>query len=260
MDKGLTISSGGHPSTIVEKVSIRTDDGECPTYLFKPQGLDTRPAIIFYMDGLAVRPALLAMASRLAASDFFVALPDLFYRYGAYAPLDPTQLFESGAVREVTPPLMASTDNRLAARDTRSIIDYLRQRADVSAREIGVTGYCMGGAMALTVAGCFPDDVVAAASFHGGNLATNSEDSPHLLAGDIRARVYVGYAQDDPSCPREMMERLEDAFSASQVDFRCELYEGARHGWTMTDFPVYDHPAAERHWAALVDLFNQALR
>jgi carboxymethylenebutenolidase len=39
-----------------------------------------------------------------------------------------------------------------------------------------------GGAISLTVAGTYPDRIAAAASFHGGNLARDSELSPHLLA------------------------------------------------------------------------------
>ena len=36
--------------------------------------------------------------------------------------------------------------------------------------------------MALLAAGTYPDRVAAAASFHGGNLANDAPDSPHLLA------------------------------------------------------------------------------
>ena len=37
-----------------------------------------------------------------------------------------------------------------------------------------------------------PDRIAAAASFHGGNLASDAPDSPHRNAADIKARVYVG--------------------------------------------------------------------
>jgi hypothetical protein len=38
------------------------------------------------------------------------------------------------------------------------------------------------------------------------------------------------------------------------VDRRCEIYPDALHGWTMKDFPVYNEPAAERHWDEMVAL------
>ncbi len=69
---------------------------------------------------------------------------------------------------------------------------------------MGTTGYCMGGAISLTAAGTYPDRVAAAASFHGGNLATDSELSPHRLAPRIAARVYVAGADHDDSYPPEM--------------------------------------------------------
>ena len=36
-------------------------------------------------------------------------------------------------------------------------------------------------------------------------------------------------------------------------------YAGALHGWTMEDFPVYDHAAAERHWDELLGLYRATL-
>jgi carboxymethylenebutenolidase len=33
---------------------------------------------------------------------------------------------------------------------------------------IGTVGYCMGGGRAINAAAAYPEDVVAAASFHGG--------------------------------------------------------------------------------------------
>jgi carboxymethylenebutenolidase len=117
----------------------------------------------------------------------------------------------------------------------------------------------MGGAISLTVAATYPDRIAAAASFHGGSLATDSEDSPHLLAKKIRGRVYVGAADGDGSYPPEMAGRLVEALMEYRVDHCHELYVGAAHGWTMSDFPVYQPEAAERHWEKLFNLFAQTL-
>jgi carboxymethylenebutenolidase len=243
-----------------QHVSICTKDGECPTHVFTPAGSGSWPAVIFYMDGLGIRPALLSMATRLADGGYFVLLPDLFYRAGRYEPLNPATLFASGKVREATAELMRSTDNRRAAQDTIAFIAYIDGRRDVAGKTIGTTGYCMGGAISLTIAGTYPDRIAAAASFHGGNLATDSHDSPHLLAPAIKARVYVAGAVDDRSYPPEMAERLTKAFSDAKVRSRCEIYSGALHGWTMKDFPVYSEVAAERHWSELLHLFDRELR
>jgi carboxymethylenebutenolidase len=117
----------------------------------------------------------------------------------------------------------------------------------------------MGGAISLTVAGTHPDRIAAAASFHGGNLATDSDLSPHRLAPRMKGRIYVAGADQDASYPPEMAERLETALGDAGVDHRCEIYPGALHGWTMADFPVYNEEAAERHWRELLALFKGTL-
>jgi carboxymethylenebutenolidase len=244
-----------------EDFRISTDDGECPASVFTPvDGTGPWPGAIFFMDGLGIRPALLAMAQRLADAGFVVLLPDLFYRAGSYEPLDVKEVFASGSFREKVAPLLESTDNRRAARDTSAFLDALQSRDDVLGTAVGTTGYCMGGAVSLTVAGTYPDQVAAAASFHGGSLAADSELSPHLLADQIEGRVYIGAADHDSTYPPEMAARLIEALMTASVDHRHDLYVGAAHGWTMSDFPVYDSDAAERHWAELVKLFTETLR
>jgi carboxymethylenebutenolidase len=242
-----------------EQVSIRTHDGECPAYVFTPSGSDGQPAVIFYMDGLGIRPTIFEMGQRLADYGYVVLVPDLFYRAGPYEPLDPKEVFASGDVMGAIGHLFSSTDNRRAGEDTEAFLAYLKGRKDVAGTKVGTTGYCMGGAISLTAAGTYPDRIGAAASFHGGNLATDSELSPHRLAPRMAARVYVAGADHDDSYPPEMAARLEQALSDAGVDHRCEIYPEALHGWTMTDFPVYNQAAAERHWDELVTFFTDTL-
>jgi carboxymethylenebutenolidase len=244
-----------------EQVSIRTKDGNCPTHVFTPSGEKTGkwPAAIFCMDGLGMRPTLVQMGQRLSNAGYVVVLADLYYRFGAYKPLDPKQVFASGNPREILGPYFATTDNKRAAEDTGALIAYLDTRTDVAGKAIGTTGYCMGGGISLTVAGTYPDRIAAAASFHGGNIATDSALSPHLLAPKMKGRIYVAGADQDNSYPPEMAALMEKALSDAKVDHRCEIYPGALHGWTMPDFPVYNEPAAERHWRELTALFKAKL-
>jgi carboxymethylenebutenolidase len=241
-----------------EQISVRTHEGECPVHVLTPADSGPWPAVIFYMDGLGIRPTLLSMAQRLAHAGYLVLLPDLYYRAGPYAPLIAKEVFATADVMGTVGHLFRTTDNRRAADDTAALLAYLDTRADVAGPCIGTTGYCMGGGMALTVAGTYPDRIAAAASFHGGHLATDADTSPHLLAPRIKARVYIAGADQDRSYPPEMEARLEAALSAAGIDHRCEIYPGALHGWTMADFPVYDEAAAERHWTALLTLLAGA--
>ena len=245
----------------MEAISIRTADGECRSWFFTPAaGEGPWPAVIFYMDGLAIRPVLFEMAQRLADHGYAVLLPDMFYRAGPYEPLDVGAVFASGSVRAAIGHLFGATDNARAAQDTGAFLDWLAANDKVSGSKVGTTGYCMGGAMSLFAAGTYPDRVAAAASFHGGNLATDDPLSPHRLAPKIAARVYVAGADNDDSYPPAMAERLDRALADAGVDHRCEIYDGALHGWTMADFPIYNLEAGERHWRELLALFEATLK
>jgi carboxymethylenebutenolidase len=118
----------------------------------------------------------------------------------------------------------------------------------------------MGGGLSLAAAGNFPERVLAAASYHGGNLATEAPDSPHRLAPRIRGRVYVAGAVEDDSFPDEQKRMLEEALVNAGVDHTLETYAGARHGWVPSDSTKHDPAASERHYQTLLALFASTLK
>ncbi len=246
--------------------TIRTSDGQCRCYVFTAAGTGPSPGVIMLMDGFGLRDTLFAMAQRLADGGYVVLLPDLFYRAGPYPQIDVRRAFASGdALAFVRDALGRKdtegrpTDAALVAADMPFFINHLRSRDDVAAGKIGIVGYCFTGSMALAAAALHPDSIAAAASFHAGDLATASELSPDRLAQSIKARLYVASADNDPFCPPEMIARLEAALAAAGVDYRSEIYTGARHGWNMSDTPFYDPEACERHWHELFALYGGTL-
>jgi carboxymethylenebutenolidase len=243
-----------------EQITIRTADGSCPVHILTPAGEGPWPAVIVYMDALGMRSALVGVAQRLADNGYLAVLPDLFYRSGAYEIPTPGEAFASGDLMKIIGPFMAQTGPDKAAEDTGYILDYLDTRSDVQGIKVGTVGFCMGGGMALAAAGTWPERVAAAASFHAGGVATDKPNSPHLLAPQIKAEVYVAGADNDPSYPPEMAERLEKALTDAGVRHRCEIYEGASHGWMKPDFPIYNKEAAERGWREMLALFDRNLR
>lgn len=242
-----------------EQRTIATQDGNCPTYVFTPAvGEGPWPAVMLYMDAVGIRPGLMEMAQRLADAGYLVVLPDFLYRYGPYGPFVPSEVF-AGDFRAVLGPLMATSDNHKAAEDTAAVLARLDMRDDIAGRRIGAVGFCMGGGMAIAAAGIMPDRFAAVASFHGGRLATDEPTSPHLLADQIEAELYIAAAQNDGSYPPDMAARFEAALDAAGVRYRAETYPAA-HGWMMPDFPVYDAAQAERGWAEMLALFARTLR
>ena len=238
----------------MQRVTIQTRDGQCPSYVYRPSGHGPWPAVLVFMDALAIRPAMLEIGERLSASGYFTLLPDLFYRSGPYEPMDPNKVFSDPEQRRILMEKFrapATTANIMS--DTVRFLDFIAAQPDVKPGPIGLTGYCWGGMLSLTAAGTFPERIAAAASFHGGGLATDAPDSPHRLAAKIRARIYVAGATADASFPDDMKARLAQALTEAGVEHTIETYP-ARHGWVFRDTPVYDAPAAERHWQSLLAL------
>jgi carboxymethylenebutenolidase len=243
----------------MNRVEITTNDGICPSYVYRPTGPGPWPAVLVFMDGLGIRPAMLEIGERLSTHGYFVLLPDVYYRSGPYEPMNARTVFTDPAQRKIlTEKFFALATPANVMSDTRAFLDYLAAQPDVETGGIGTTGYCMGGLMSLTAAGTYPDRVVATASYHGGRLATDEPDSPHLLAPKIKARVYVAGAIEDPTFPDDMKARLEEALTRAAVDHTIETYP-AKHGWVLRDTPVYDADAAERHWQTMLALFDATL-
>jgi carboxymethylenebutenolidase len=241
-------------------VEIGTEDGICPASVFRPSGkAGPWPGVIVFMDGAGIRPVLFEMAQRLADEGFLVLLPDLFYRGGAYEPVDVKTLFSDPAKRAAHSKYFNSTDKTRAANDTKAFLHFLDAQGDLAGPKLGVVGYCTGGGMALTAAARYPERFAAVATFHGASLATEADDSPHKLAIRIKAKVLVAGADKDATFPPEQAALLASAFEDAGVDHRVEIWEGAAHGWTMSDFPIYNEAAAERHFQEIVALLKETL-
>jgi len=239
---------------------IETSDGLCPATLVRPDGDQALPGVIVVMDAIGIRPAIMAIAERLASFGYCALLPDLFYRAGPYEPTDPKVILGDVEKRNAwMSRYYEPFSPALFLRDLPAYIGFLDRQTDVAKGKLAVTGYCMGGGMALKAAAAFPDRVALAASFHGGRLATDAPDSPHRGAPQMRGYVYVAGAVEDQSFPDEQKERLEQALTAAHVPHKIETYAGAKHGWVPSDMPTHNPEAAERHYAALRTLLADNL-
>lgn len=242
-------------------LTITTPDGDARAYSFTPDaGEGPWPAAIFYMDAPAIRPALFDMAQRLANAGYYVLLPDMFWRIGPYEPIDLKSITTDEQRRAVFGKMFGSTSPEKAMSDTGAFLDYLAQQPQVKGLKVGATGYCMGGAMVLRAAGTYPNRIAAGGAFHGGNLATDAEDSPHLLIPKMKAKILVAGADEDRGFDDAQCERLDAAFKAAGTDAVVTIYRGAKHGYAPADMPVYNLEAAERHWRELIALLDSVLK
>jgi carboxymethylenebutenolidase len=137
-----------------------------------------------------------------------------------------------------------------------AVLDHAASRADTTGT-IGTTGYCMGGNASVRVATIFGERVAATAAFHPGGLVTDQPGSPHRRVHAIRSRLHVAPAIGD--LPPDAETALRAELDAAKVDYRIEQVE-AGHGFAVDDSDAHDALAAERHFAALAELFAAALR
>ncbi|QIS18067.1 dienelactone hydrolase family protein [Nocardia terpenica] len=246
-----------------ESVDVTTPDGAADAYLVHPDDNAPHPGVVLYMDAFGLRPSLRKLADDIAAHGYTVLVPNVFYRHGR-APvvelpdfIDPSQRPE--LFGQIMPMIQALTPD-LIERDAGAYLAWLAGSPVVADGPVGTTGYCFGTRLALRTAAAYPDRVAAVGGFHGGTLAVDDPNSPHLLAGSIRAELYFGHADNDASLPPEQIERFEKALTEAGLTHRAEVYEGAAHGYTQADTAMYNAEADQRHRRELLALFDRTLR
>ena len=237
-------------------IVIQTDEGEMGTFVVHPDGAASVPVVIFLMDAPGKRPLLHDMARRLASNGYYVMLPNLYYRTTPAFELD----FSSKESFERMVELMSNIGNKAVSRDVGALLAHARVDDTADETTIGCVGYCMSGPFALWAAAEHADVVRAAASFYGVRLHVDADDSPHTRLGDVAGELYVGAAEHDDYVPLDMVDRFEAAMQDADVAGRVERYWGTHHGFAFDDRPAYDRRADDRHWAAMLDLFERNLQ
>ena len=242
-----------------ETIDVQTPDGTADCYLTRPSDDGPHPAVLFMIDAIGLRPRIEEMADRIARGGYVVLAPNVFYRAGR-APLWETPDFadaeDRGRFMKTLGPLTGElTADRVAADGGA----YLERLAQVSEGPVGITGYCMGGRLGWTIAASHPDRVAALGGFHAGRMVTDDDDSPHLQAPSVTAEVYWGHADQDQSMTPENIATLDRAMDNAGLRHTTEVYEGATHGYTMSDMAVFDEAACERHFQALGALLGRTL-
>ena len=137
--------------------TVTTPDGSAPVRLFTPEGQGPWPGVVMIPDAGGVRQTFFDMAARLADLGYAVLLPDVYYRQGDWAPFDMKTAFTDDNERKRLMSFIGSITPDGWASDANAYFDYLEARPEVSGSTFGITGYCMGGRAALTVAGLVPE-------------------------------------------------------------------------------------------------------
>ncbi|RKQ69659.1 carboxymethylenebutenolidase [Litorimonas taeanensis] len=242
-----------------QDVMIETPDGVADAYFAHPSS-GAHAAVLIWPDIVGLRPAFKMMAKRLADDGYAALVINPYYRQVKGALVEVGQTFKDPAVREKIIPYARALTQETNRTDARAFVAWLDAQAAVdTSRKIGTTGYCMGGPMTMIAAAEVPNRIGAGASFHGGGLATDKENSPHLLIPKMQADYLIAIAENDDARDPESKTVLASAFADAGLDAEIEVYEGTQHGWCPPDSAVYDEAAANKAWARKLALFEKAL-
>jgi len=257
----LTAAAARAEGTVVERdVDVKTPDGTADAALFYPVGKGSWPAVLMWTDILGLRPVFRDMGRRLAAEGYIVLVPNPFYRSRRAPVVDGAFDFNKPEDRAKVFPLAEALTVEGTTKDAKAFVAFLDAQSQTNTKaKAGVQGYCMGGPLTFRTAAAVPSRIGAAATFHGGGLATDKPDSPHLLIPKMKAEVYVAVADGDDQREPAVKDTLKQAFAAAGKTARVEVYKGANHGWCVKGSQVYNEEAAERAWTELTALYKKAL-
>jgi carboxymethylenebutenolidase len=243
-----------------QEMKLNMPDGTADAVLYTADNGETHPGVLLIPDVGGPREVVSEIAEKVVSEGYTVLVPNPFYRTSEppvfkfpRKPGDPATKQRMG---ELLGPLTAEAIDA----DTGAYVDFLASQPTTKSDGIGIVGFCIGGLIAFRAAASRPDRVKVAVSFHGGGLYKAIDpESAHLGLPKIKARLYFGHAVEDNSMPAEAIAKLEEALQAWSGQYESEIYEGARHGWTMPDNASYNQPQAERAFARLKSVFKESL-
>ena len=253
-DDGMATGISGLPG---RSVSFATGDGTMDARFFPaPDG--PAPAVIHWPDIAGIRQSHLEMAQRTANAGYSVLIVNPYYRDESGVIWQDFAAFADGGwdrAREFRSKLTSFAIKS----DTQAIVEWLdAQDAVDTTRGIGAEGYCMGGPFTVYSTHALPDRVKAAASFHGGGLVRDDDESPHRLLAETQAHYLFAIAKDDDADAPDDKVALKAAAEAAGRPAVTKVYDGD-HGWTVPDSPVYAEAAAELAFADKLALYEAAL-
>lgn len=220
----------------------RPDGKTAPGYFVAPeQNAEKAPGIVLVEEWWGVTAWIMEVADRYAALGYRVLVPDLFRG-------------RTAAVGDEANHLMEGLDFQDAlTQDIRGALLHLKKNND----QVGITGYCMGGALTL-LAAMHLKEPKAAVVFYG---------LPPSEAGDpatIEIPVLLHYGRQDEFFTPAAVEKLEDRLEAGKVPHELHLYD-AKHGFCNPN-PVgasglghYNAEACHLAWERTVQFWQHRL-
>jgi dienelactone hydrolase len=213
-----------------------------------PEGEGPRPAVLIAHEGNGLDDYQKSRPERFAALGYVAFALDY---HGGGRPLENRD--------EINARLTRLSGNAETIRAIASAgLDVLLAQPRTDPSRVAAIGYCFGGTLVLELARTGAD-LKAVVGFHPGLTTTRPEDSSNIVGA-----VLVCVGTDDPLIPVEQRLAFETEMRGAGVDWRMNLYGGARHSFTHPRAPsfevpslAYHRPSDERSWRAMLDLFDE---
>jgi carboxymethylenebutenolidase len=223
-----------------EPITFQGAAGEVRAYLVRPADAQgPLPGVVVIHENRGLNPHIEDVARRLALEGFVALAPDFLSPKGG-TPADEDQARE----------LIGQLDPQQTIQNALAAVDFLT-RNDATTDEVGVVGFCWGGALANQIA-VNSAEVDAVVPFYGRQPASGD-------VAKIRAPLLLHYAGLDDRINAGIPE-YEQALKAAGVDYTIYMYEGANHAFhNDTSEARYDPAAAGLAWSRTIDFFRQHL-
>lgn len=188
-------------------------------------------------------PHIKDVCDRFAAEGFTALAPDLYHGESVSEP------DEAGK-------LMMALNLEKAGKDLSGAVDFLQQSDRVRGDGVGVTGFCMGGGLALVLATQRPDAIRACVPFYGVIPWPSAQPDWSALTADVQLHI----AEKDGFFGPDAARQLETQLKELGKDVELHVYEGADHAFFNDTRPeVYDETAASMAWTRTLEHLRSKL-
>ena len=216
----------------------RPDGKSVPGYLAEPPNAAGAPGVVVFQEWWGVDDHMKDVADRLARDGFRALIPDLYRGKVAINREQAGHLSEGLNFAEA------------ATQDAPGAANYLRE---TGSRHVGVTGFCMGGALAL----------LAAMSDHAYDSAVVWYGYPPAEAGDpgkIRIPLQGHWAKDDEFFGIAGVDALEERLRAGGVKYEFHRYDAKHAFLNPGGIGNYHAESAEPAWRRTIEFFEKTLK
>jgi carboxymethylenebutenolidase len=221
----------------------RPDAASVAGYLAEPSRGAGAPGIVVIQEWWGLNDQIRGVADKLAAAGYRALVPDLYRGKVALAANEAEHLMNDLDFGDA------------AGQDVRGAVQHL---AASGSAKVGVTGFCMGGALTLLAAANVPEADACVVWYGYPPLE-------YLDAGKIKAPLLGHFALEDEAFPIGKVDALEKKLRGAGVSFEFHRY-AAKHAFANETadsknlaFLKYDPAAAEVAWRRTMEFFAKHL-